>query len=198
MTKEEKRFEILTKVATVITKMLEIAFSVGAVSMVVGFILFLVDRSLFPGTLVKGAPAPGEAIEVAGFSIVYGSPDGTINAAALIISLLAGAIILELMALVWRNANLILRTTQGLTKFSEGKTPFQKCNVRMMREIGIFFISIAAVQFAASVVAVLALGPGTADSSINTSGIITGILMLCLSQVFAIGQKMQEDIDGLV
>lgn len=198
MTKEERRFEILTKVATVITKVLEIGFSIGAVSMTVAFVLFLADRNLFPGTLVKGAPVPGEAIEVAGFSIVYGNPDGTINTAAFIIFLLAGALVFELMAWVWRNANLILRTTQGLTKFSVGKTPFQKDNVRMMREIGIFFISIAVVQFIAGAVAVLVLGPETAEVSASTSGVTIGILMLCLSQVFAIGQKMQEDVDGLV
>jgi len=198
MTKEEKRMGALTKAATVLTKILEVAYSVGAVCMVVGLVLFLIDWNFFPGMLVKGSPAPGEAISVQGFSIVCANPDGTINNAAFIIFLLAGGIILELMAWVFRNANLILRTTQGLTKFSQGKTPFQKDNVRMMREIGIFFLAIWVVQLVFSSIAVMVIGPELAEVSVDMMGIVIGILMLCLSQVFAIGQKMQEDMDGLV
>ena len=67
-----------------------------------------------------------------------------------------------------------------------------------MREIGIFFISIAVVELIMSSVAVLVLGPEMAEVSANMGGFIVGVLMLCLSQVFALGQKMQEDVDGLV
>ena len=45
---------------------------------------------------------------------------------------------LELMAWVFRNVHLVLRTTQGQTKFSVGKTPFQTANVRMLLQAGIF------------------------------------------------------------
>lgn len=196
MTKDEKRFEILTKVATVFTKLFEVAYSIGAVSMTVAFVMVLVDP-VVPANLVWGA-VPMEELGVHGFSIRIAGPDGAVDYTALAIFLLVGAFILELMAWVFRNVNLILRTTQGLTKFSKGKTPFQKDNVRMMREIGIFFISIAVVELIASIVAVLILGPEAAEISADMGGFIIGILMLCLSQVFAIGQKMQEDMDGLV
>lgn len=198
MTEKKTGGEKLTKAATVLSKILEIVYNIGAVTMTVGLVLFLVDRNLFPGSLVKGLPLPGEAISVQGFSIVIGNPDGTINNAAMIIFLLAGAMILELMAWVFRNTNLILRTTQGLTKFSKGKTPFQKDNVRMMREIGIFFIAISVVQFVLSVIATLVIGPEFAEVNADLIWVVVGILMLCLSQVFALGMEMQNDIDGLV
>lgn len=196
---EKKTFnEKLTKVATVMSKLFEIGYDIGAVCMTVGLVLFLVDRNLFPGSLVKSMPAPGEAWGIQGFSLVIANPDGSLNGGAVIIFLLAGTLILELMAWVFRDVNLILRTTQGLTKFSQGKTPFQKDNVRMMREIGIFFLAIAVVEFVLSSVAVLVIGPELAEVSADFSGIVIGILMLCLSQVFAQGMEMQNDVDGLV
>lgn len=190
----EKHMESLTKFATMLTKLFEIGYSIGAVAMTVGLVLFLVDRDLFHNALVL----PGEEISVHGFSIALANPDSTINGTALIIFLLAGAMILELMAWVFRNVNLILRTTQGLTKFSQGKTPFQKDNVRMMREIGIFFFSITVVELAFSGLAVLLLGSETAEVSADLGGIVMGVLMLCLSQCFALGMQMQSDVDGLV
>lgn len=198
MTQNDNSFNSLTKAATVLTKIFEVGYSIAAVGMIVGLVIFTIDRAAALGTLVNGSPAPGESIAVQGFSIVIGNPDGTLNNAAMIIFLITGALTAELMAWVFRNVNLILRTTQGLTKFSKGKTPFQKDNVRMMREIGIFFISIAVVELAMSGIAVLILGPEMAEVSADLGGVVIGILMLCLSQVFAIGQKMQEDVDGLV
>lgn len=97
---------------------------------------------LIPGALVASAPAPGESIRVHGFSIVFGNPDGSIHNGACRIFLPAGAMTLELMAWVFRNVHLVLRTTQGQTKFSVGKTPFQTANVRMLRQAGIFLVAI--------------------------------------------------------
>ncbi len=190
----------LTKAATVLSKLLEIGYDIGAVTMIVGFVLFLLDKNFFPGVLVKGGVVPGEAVSVHGFSLalVIGNEVGSLNSAAMILFLLCGAMTLELMAWVFRNVNLILRTTQGLTKFSQGKTPFQKDNVRMMREIGIFFISITMVQLVFSTIATLVIGPELVESSVDMMGIVMGILMLCLSQVFALGMQMQNDMDGLV
>lgn len=196
--KNERRMNSLTKAATVFTKLFEVGYQILAVGLIVGLVLFIIDRAALPGALVKGSLAPGEEISVHDFSIVIGNPDGSPNNTAIIIFLITGALTAELMGWVFRNANLILRTTQGLTKFSQGKTPFQKDNVRMMREIGIFFLAIAVVELAASSLAFLILGPEFAEVSINAASAVTGILMLCLSQVFALGMQMQKDVDGLV
>lgn len=198
MTKEEMRAEKLTKAATILSKLFEVGYSILAVGMTVGLILFWIDRGAALGTLVKRNPEVGEQVAVQGFSIVIGNPDGTLNNAAMTIFLITGALALELMAWVFRNVNLILRTSQGETKFSKGKTPFQKDNVRMLREIGIFFISITVVEFVMSTIAVLAIGPEMAEVSVGMGNIVTGLLMLCLSQAFAQGERMQKDIDGLV
>ncbi|RKJ39972.1 hypothetical protein D7X94_10115 [Acutalibacter sp. 1XD8-33] len=191
--KNEARMNALTKAATFLSKFIEIAYTIGAVSMAVCLILFLVDREL-----VSGSGDPGQELAVHGFSLVCVNPDGTLNSAACVIFFVTAGLILELMAWVFRNVNLILRTTQGLTKFSRGKTPFQKDNVRMLREIGIFFLSVTVVEFAASSLVFLLVGPENAEVSAGVQSAATGILMLCLSQVFALGVWMQADVDGLV
>lgn len=198
MTQEEKRMNTITRLAEIFTKICEVGYSIGAVGMAVGLVLFLVDRGLFPGALVKGLAEPNQSLQTHGFSIVFGNPDGSINSAALVIFLIASGMILELMAWVFRDANLILRTMQGKTKFSKGKTPFQPDNVRMMREIGIFFISMDVVKIVASTIATAIIGPDKVEAGAVLGEALTGLLMLCLSHVFAIGTQMQQDIDGLV
>lgn len=198
MTREEQRMNALTKAATVLSKLFEVVYDILAVGLTVGFVLFVVDRSAIPVTLVRGNPEAGQTLSVHGFSILISNPDGTLNYTAMIIFLLTGAMVMTLMAWVFRNVNLILHTTQGLTKFSQGATPFQKDNVRMVREIGFFFIAITVVEFGMSAVAVMAVGLEAAELSVGMENIVVALLMLCLSQVFALGTKMQEDVDGLV
>ena len=139
-----------------------------------------------------------EELTVQGFSLLVTGPDAQLIRPAVVIFLVTGAAVLALMAFIFRNVNLILRTTQGLTTFSEGKTPFQKDNVRMVREMGFAFLAVAAVQLTASALAFLLLGPEIAEVGVNMSSAVTGVLMLCLSQVFALGMEMQKDVDGLV
>ncbi len=187
MQTQEKRMENLTKFATVLTKLIEVAYWIGAVAMVVAVALVAID-SYVPGQLVWGV-GPGAELSTHGFSMVIAGEDG---------ELLVPALVLGLMAWVFRDAHLILRTTQGLTKFSQGKTPFQKDNVRMLREMGFFLLAVPVVELVAEVAAVLALGPEQVESSVGLNSFAVGILMLCLSQAFAQGVQMQRDVDGLV
>ena len=191
--KNEARMNALTKAATFLSKFIEIAYTIGAVSMAVCLILFLVDREL-----VAGSGDPGQELAVHGFSLVCVNPDGTLNSAACVIFFVTAGLILELMAWVFRNVNLILRTTQGLTKFSRGKTPFQKDNVRMLREIGIFSISVPLVGLVFSWILLLAVGVDAVEAHVSFSGFTMGLLVLCLTQAFAYGVELQKDADGLL
>lgn len=185
----EKTF---TKIATILSRILEIAYTIGMVSMIVALVLVLADPVL-PGQL-----ASLEELSSRGFSLVISDAQGNLLPGALPVFFIESALSLGLMTMVFRNVNLILRTSQGLTKFSKGPTPFQKDNVRMLREIGIFFISITVVQWVFCGVAMLVLGPENAEVSAGMGDLVTGILMLCLSQCFALGARMQQDVDGLV
>lgn len=198
MTKSEIWNARLTKAATILSKLFEIGYNILAVGLMLGLVLFAVDKGFGLAELVQGDPEIGETLSVHGFSIGISNPNGSLNGTAMIIFLITGAMVTELMAWVFRNVNLILRTSQGETKFSKGKTFFQKDNVRMLREIGIFFIAITVVQFTMSSIAVMLLGPEFAEVSVGMQNIVIGLLMLCLSQAFAQGEQMQQDMDGLV
>ncbi len=52
------------------------------------------------------------------------------------------------IALISRNIFLIFKTTEGKTKFSKGATPFQPRNIKMIKEIGYFYIAAPLVQSA--------------------------------------------------
>ena len=108
------------------------------------------------------------------------------------------ALTLALMGMCARNVHLIFKTSEGLTSFSRGKTPFQPDNIRMVREIGIFLIAIPVVQLIMSIVARIALGPDVVESSLNTVNLFTGLVVLALSQYFAYGMQLEQDVDGLV
>ena len=146
--------------------------------MVVAVVLVAIDPYV-PGQLVWGV-GPGAELSTHGFSMVIAGEDGELLVPALVIFLLTGALVL------------------GLTKFSQGKTPFQKDNVRMLREMGFFLLAVLVVELVAEVAAVLALGPEQVESSVGLNSFAVGILMLCLSQAFAQGVQIQRDVDGLV
>lgn len=101
------------------------------------------------------------------------------------------------LVMIFRNVFLIYRTADGKTKFSKGKTPFQKDIVRMVREIGIFSIGIPVIHFIGSTVIALCTR-NTIEVSAPLTGIIFGIVVLSISEFFAYGMKLEEDVEGLV
>lgn len=102
------------------------------------------------------------------------------------------------MAMIFRNIFLIFRTAEGKTKFAEGVTPFQKPVIRMVREIGIFCISIPVVNLIISVIAKVAMGADAVETSVEMMVLIFGLVIIALSQFFAYGMELESDVEGLV
>lgn len=129
-------------------------------------------------------------MDVYGVNITAPCVDGMVDSTVFLIFGISGIIVLGLMAMVFRNLYLIL-------KRSENSTPFQKDNVRMLREMGIFCISVPIVGLVMSGVARLALGDAI-ETSFNMAGFFLGFVMLTLTQVFSRGIELERDVDGLV
>lgn len=68
----------------------------------------------------------------------------------------------------------------------------------MVREIGIFLISQSAVCLVMSIIARLFIGVEVAELSVNLDSLLMGVVALSLSQIFAYGTQLQEDVDGLL
>ena len=182
----------VNKLGKIITKILEVFHWVGAALLLAATICSVVAPNwvkYFVGFDAK--ECCGANLEVYGFEVNAPVVNGSADMTSFMLFGIGGIIILVVMAMVFRNLYLIF-------KKSENATPFQKDNVRMMREIGIFSIAVPVVGFIMSVIIRLVTGVETAELSIDMSGIFMGIIVLCLTQFFAHGAELEKDVDGLL
>ncbi len=177
----------LSKVAKVLAKLAEVAHWIGAVGMLVGLVLIL---TMGQGAVIGDPGEPGTEGAVYGFELAVVDEAGEADLDALAVLMVAGVLLMTLMAMTFRNVHLILKN-------SEGTTPFQPDNVRMVREIGWFLMALPVVGLIMSVVARLAVGV-EAETSVSMSSLVVGLVVLCLSQVFARGLALESDVDGLL
>ena len=185
----------VNRAAIILTKILEVLHWFTAAVMAFVLIASAASANWLEEILQKGSGTLGDSLTTYGFEMNVLYSDGKINMTAILLFSICAVIILSLMAMVFRNVNLILKTTLGKTKFSKGQTPFQKDNTRMVREIGIFFISVSIVSFVMSVIARAVLGVDNAEISVDFQNLIIGIIVLCLSQSFAYGNALQDQAD---
>lgn len=185
----------VNRAAIILTKILEVLHWFTAAVMAVVLIASAASANWLEEILQKGSGTLGDTLATYGFEMNVLYSDGKINMTAILLFSICAVIILSLMAMVFRNVNLILKTTLGKTKFSKGQTPFQKDNTRMVREIGIFFISVPVISFVMSVIVRAVLGVDNAEISVDFQNLIIGIIVLCLSQSFAYGNELQEQAD---
>lgn len=185
----------VNRAAIILTKILEVLHWFTAAVMAVVLIASAASANWLEEILQKGSGTLGDSLTTYGFEMNVLYSDGKINMTAILLFSICAVIILSLMAMVFRNVNLILKTTLGKTKFSKGQTPFQKDNTRMVREIGIFFISVPVISFVMSVISRAVLGIDNVEISVDFQNLIIGIIVLCLSQSFAYGNELQDQAD---
>lgn len=191
-----KRFN---SVALVLSKILEIVHWIGCAGMIMLFIASIAAKESVSEAISRYMPLKyGAEPSVYGFSIVAADSEGRILPVSITVFSIGAIIILSLMAMVFRNAYLIFKTSKGKTRLANGETPFQKDITRMVREIGIFYISVPIVGLVMSIIARIVIGAEIVETSVSMGGIVTGILIICLSQVFAYGTQLQDDMDGLL
>lgn len=190
--------ERLNKVALVVSKILEVFHWIGEAGMLAVLVCSLVAGDWLENILTDGVSENGTMLSTYGFELMAVNADGTVNMKAVMLFSIGAIMILGLMAMVFRNIYLIIKTAKGGTWFANGSTPFQKDIVRMVREIGIFYIAVPVVGLAMSVISRLMLGAETAEISMSLEGFVTGLIILCLSQIFSYGMQLQRDVDGLL
>lgn len=189
-----KRSERLNRAATVVAKIMEVFHWVAVGLLSASLILYFFNDNLLSYFMDIGN---GE-FTVSGYSVNVLNGNGHFITAAFVPALIVGILVCGLMAMIFRNIYLIFKTTAGETKFSKGVTPFQLDNVRMLREIGIFALSIPIVEFICDVIVKIIVGVDAVESSVSITGIVFGLVLLCLSQFFAYGVQLQSDADGLL
>lgn len=176
----------------VITKILEVFHWVGAALMAAATVCSMAAPGwvkCFVGFDAK--ECCGANLNVYGFEVNAPVVNGSADMKTFMLFGIGAVIILLLMSMVFRNLYLIFKS-------SEDTTPFRKDNIRRFREIGIFSISVPVVGFVMSVLIRLVTGVEFAEISINTAGILMGIIVLCLTQFFIHGAELEKEVDGLL
>lgn len=188
----DKLSELIPCIAKVITKIVEVFHWVGVTLMIAATVCSVVAPSAvnyFVGFDAK--EHSGAELAAYGFEIDAPVTNGQADMTAFLMFGISAVMILSLMALIFRNLYLII-------KKSEGTTPFQLDNVRMLREIGIFAISVPLVGYVMSIISRIVIGVEPAEISVSYSGFVIGIVVLCVTQFFAHGIELEKDVDGLV
>lgn len=179
----------LDKTTRVLAKLVEVLHWIATVGLLVFLIL-----SFFMGTgIVQSLASSGGGMRFAVYALDFTltGKSGEINLTALRLTMLSGAILMALMAMVFRNICLIMKN-------AEDGTPFQKDNVRMLREIGIFLSAQPILSLILSWIIRWAAGPDMVEASIGLDNFIVGMVALCLSQFFAHGVELENDAEGLL
>ncbi|MBR1968812.1 MAG: DUF2975 domain-containing protein [Clostridia bacterium] len=182
----------VNKIGMIITKILEVFHWVGA-ALMLGATICSVAAQDFVKYFVSfdAKECCGANLTVYGFEVNAPVVKGSVETTSFFIFGIGAVIILAVMAMVFRNLYLIFKN-------SENATPFQKDNVRLVREIGIFAIAVPVIGFIMSVIVRMVIGVERAEISIDMSGILMGIIILCLTQFFAHGVALEKDVDGLL
>lgn len=199
--KGDIKMKKLNKVVIILSKIAEVGYFVGAALSVVIACLAgtgLLDKIKYFTDADPNAAKEFKDLSSTGFSITAVNAAGDVIPGSYVIFFITTAICLAIMAMVFRNVYLIFKTSKGDTWFSKGETPFQPDNIRMVREIGIFFIAIPIIQLIMGIIARIVLSAEMVECSVEANTVMMGLVVLALSQFFAYGTELQKDVDGLV
>ena len=180
---------LLTKAAKIVMKWTEIVYWIDTAVMLASAVIALTNRAFIAEFWAEHADAAGKvSMSVCGFEQIVPVES---SARASVLFFIAAVVLPALMAMIFRNLYRII-------KKSEGGTPFQAENLRLLREIGIFAIAIPLVGLALSTVSRLLLGVDAVETSVQMQGFSMGLAVLCLTQFFAHGIALENDMEGLV
>lgn len=191
------------KAGMILAKITEIVFWIGVISMVVAFALCLIKPAGFISLQEDTFASTDGTLQTMGLEVANIPADVNAFTTVLLWFAPAAAILMSLMAMIFRNLYLIMKKVHADKKeaFSETNSPFQPDIIRMVREIGIFALSIPIVELIANEVFYLAFR--TAGLPVEIGGfsvtlLVFGLVILYLSSIFSYGGQLQQETEGLV
>lgn len=181
------------KAGYVLAHIAEVLMWLCAAMMAISFFVGIIDPEAI--SVMSDTGAAGAKVYVPMVSGALGqmeimNSDGTLHQGLYLLYTAAGAAELALTALVFRRVWQII-------KLSWASTPFQQPVVKKVKQIGWLFIAVPLVTVAVSLVGFVALWPEY-SFVVDVSGIVTGVIVLALSQIFAYGVKLEDDVEGLL
>lgn len=189
--KTNKNAEKAYKVALFLTRLNEVLCWIATALMVVLVIVWLVLGALPNEPWTDGLSSASFGLSLNGLAVTVGSTNGQINNVAVLLCLVASVLIYGCMAMIFRNANLILQ-------WAKVSSPFCAENIQRLKKISYYAIAIPAINLVLFLVCWLLLGVSAVEYSGDTTWILVAVLIFCLTQFFTYGAQLEHDVDGLV
>jgi len=181
----------IQKAAKIFTKIMEVGHWVAVGLMSAAGILAAVAPQWLKYVMDVESLAQETEVSAYGFAVNATDGAGHINYTTVVLFALGATVVFALMALAFRNLHLII-------KRSEHATPFSDENINSLKWISRFSILVPLVGLVMSAVIHLVVGENAAEISLDQSGIVMGIIVLCLTQYFIHGAQLEKEVDGLV
>lgn len=173
----------ILKVGKTVSKIVEILCWVGVAALLFVAVAGIVNTEWMTQNLISDSGITMNGIEM--------ELNENASLASIVIGLLGGVAGFIVMAILFNNLHKVLSTAD------EGVC-FRAENIARIERIGWLSIAMPIIGFLTSVLVKLFGGPDALEISIDLTGVVMGILVLCLSQFFAHGVKLENDVDGLV
>ncbi len=186
----------INKTLSVISKIVEIAHWIATGIAALMTLISCIDK----GFIAECIQEEGAELTGYGFDIYALTQSGDVHHFAATMAFIGLVITCALMALLFRNLDIILTTIRGEYKHAKSSSPFQKDVVRRVKEIGIFAIAMPVVGFVITTIitAVSFVTGVSSEVSVSLDGVIIGLICLCLTQIFSYGAQLEEEVDGLL
>ncbi len=171
--------KVINKIATIIFKILQVSHWVATVLMAVATVSSLVAPQMVTNFVEFEVKDYSRAeLNVYGFEVDALVTNGDVDMTAFFLFGIGATIVLELMAMIFGKLYLIF-------KRAENDTPFQKDNIGLMKEIGIFSIAILVVEFIMSIIIRFVISTDIAEASVSIGSIVVCIIVFGLTRYFA-------------
>ena len=177
----------LRSITAVLAKIMEVIAFVGDGALAIGLIVILALRGEVKRGFVDGFNNEGWDLSEFGEGASNITADNLIPILAAII--IAGAVIVTLSALLFRNIYLLFKNTNT-------DSPFIEANVKLVKQIGYFAIAIPACKFIGNLI--MGFIAENVSLGFEVSEVLFGLVVLCLAQYFAYGASLEKDVDGLL
>ena len=172
--------KVINKIAIIILKILEVSHWVATVLMALATASSLIAPEKVTNFVDFDIVEGYDKVEltVYGFEVDALVTNGDVDMTAFFLFGIGATIVLELMAMVFRNLYLIFKKMENTTAVS-------KDNACLLKEIGIFSIAILVVECIMSIIIRFVISTDIAQVSVSLGGIIMGVIVFCLTRYFA-------------
>ncbi len=166
-----------------LSKIVEILLCASAGILVSIGLLFLILQQKISQAIQGGL----SILEVSDINLTNISAENQIYILAFI--LFFSAILMVIFSRIFRNIHRIFQNTNT-------ESPFAPANINLVKQIGFFAISIPICKIMRSLILGLILK--NFQISVELNELLLGLIVLCLSQYFAYGSSLEQDVNGLV